>query len=76
MSPALPVVSGNQVVGVLEKVGYLVVRQRGSHVRMIDDLNPEHRPVTVPMHKEVDRGLLRAIIRDADLSVEEFIKML
>ncbi len=76
MSPALPVVSGKDVIRALERAGYVVVRQKGSHVRLLDDKNPEHKPVTVPLHKEIDKGLLRAIIRDADMTVEGFTKLL
>ncbi len=76
MTPALPVLSGKDIIRALEKIGYIAVRQKGSHVRLLDDSNPEHKPVTVPLHKEVDRGLLRAIIRDANLTVDEFVKLL
>ena len=76
MTTALPVVGGKDVIRVLEKVGYVVVRQKGSHVRLIDDSNPEHKPITVPLHKQIDKGLLRAIIRDADMTVDEFVKLL
>ena len=76
MTPALPVLSGKDVIHALEKAGYVQVRQKGSHVRLIDDSNPDHKPVTVPLHKEIDKGLLRAIIRDANMTVEEFGKLL
>jgi len=76
MSPALPVVSGKQVILALEKAGYTVVRRKGSHIRMLDDTNPEHRPITVPLHKELDKGLLRTIIRDTGMTVDEFIRLL
>ncbi|TEU19373.1 MAG: type II toxin-antitoxin system HicA family toxin [Anaerolineales bacterium] len=42
MSPKLPVVSGRQVVRALERIGYRVVRQRGSHIRLRDETNPNH----------------------------------
>lgn len=76
MTPPLPVVSGKEVIRALEKIGYSSVRQKGSHVRLIDDENPEHKPVTVPLHKEIDKGLLRAIIRDANITVDEFMGLL
>ncbi len=76
MTPALPVLSGKDVIRALEKAGYVQVRQKGSHVRLLDDSNPEHKPVTVPLHKEIDKGLLRAIIRDANMTVEEFTNLL
>jgi len=72
----LPVVSGRQVVRVLERIGYRVVRQRGSHIRLRDEANPDHPPVTVPDHKTIKPGLLRHILRDANLTVEEFTTLL
>jgi len=76
MSPKLPTVSGRQVIRALERIGYYVVRQRGSHIRLRDETNPEHLPLTVPDHKTVKPGLLRKILRDASLSVDEFIDLL
>ncbi len=72
----LPVVSGQQVVAALRRVGYEVVRQRGSHMRMRHPTDPRRQPVTVPEHREIKSGTLRAVIRDAGLSVEEFAALL
>ena len=70
----LPVVSGAQCVRALERAGFAVYRQRGSHIIMV---RAEPRAqLTVPDHKELDRGTLRAIIRQAGLSVEEFVTLL
>ena len=76
MSTKLPSVSGRQLVGALERIGYHVVRQRGSHIRLRDETEPEHLPVTMPNHKTIKPGLLRKILRDASLSVDEFIALL
>ena len=76
MSPKLPVVSGRQVIRVLEHLGYQVVRQRGSHIRLRDESDPEHLPVTVPDHRTLKPGLLRQILRDANLTVDEFADLL
>jgi predicted RNA binding protein YcfA (HicA-like mRNA interferase family) len=76
MNPKLPVVSGRQVVRALERVGYRVVRQRGSHIRLRDESDPNHLPVTVPDHRTLKPGLLRQILRDANLTVEEFAALL
>ena len=75
MSP-LPIVSGRQMVLALERIGYQVVRQRGSHVRMRHASEPVRRPVTVPQHRELKPGTLRAILRDADLTVEALQELL
>lgn len=73
--PKLPVVTGNTVVSALEKAGFQVIRQKGSHVRMI---HADGRLVTIPVHagKTIGRGLLRKILRDAELIREEFIALL
>ena len=76
MNPQLPVVSGRQVVRALERIGYRVVRQRGSHIRLRDETNPNHLPLTVPNHKTIKPGLLRKLLRDADLTTDEFVALL
>ena len=76
MSPKLPVVSGRQVIRVLERIGYQIVRQKGSHIRLRDENNPEHLPITVPDHRTLKPGLLRQILRDANLTVDEFVDLL
>jgi predicted RNA binding protein YcfA (HicA-like mRNA interferase family) len=71
--PALPVISGEECIVALAKLGYVQVRQRGSHVR----LNcPGRSPLTVPLHPTLDRGTLRSIIRAAQLTVDEFLDLL
>lgn len=70
----LPVVSGAQCVKALEKAGFVVYRQRGSHITLVR-AEPKSQ-TTVPNHKELDRGTLRAIIRQAGLSVDGFIALL
>lgn len=76
MSPKLPVVSGHQVIRVLERIGYQIVRQKGSHIRLRDENDPEHLPITVPDHRTLKPGLLRQILRDANLTVDEFVDLL
>lgn len=73
MSPALPVVSGGDVVKALQLVGFVQVSQRGSHVKLRDETG---RVVIVPMHKELAKGTLRSILRQANLEVTEFIKLI
>ncbi len=70
----LPVISGRECVKVLEKVGFSLKRQEGSHIIL-----RRHNPfaqVVVPDHNVLDRGTLRAIIRQCGLSVEEFVRHL
>ncbi|MGH9799674.1 MAG: type II toxin-antitoxin system HicA family toxin [Blastocatellia bacterium] len=70
----LPVISGADCVRALEKVGFVVYRQRGSHITMVRK-DPSAQ-TTIPNHKELDRGTLRAIIRQTGLTVEEFVALL
>lgn len=70
----LPVISGADCVRALGKVGFEVYRQRGSHIVVVRKSPPSQ--TTIPNHKELDRGTLRAIIRQAGLTVEEFIALL
>ena len=74
MSPSLPVVSGDETVRVLTKAGFRFVRQTGSH--MILRRDDPFAQVTVPSHKVLDRGTLRAIIRQSGLSVDFFVSLL
>ena len=69
----LPIISGDECIAALEDIGYRITRTKGSHVRM---RCPRRKPVTVPKHPELDRGTLRSIIRTADISVADFVKLL
>ena len=70
----LPVVSGRECLKALEKKGFYFKRQVGSH--MIVRKNSPFCQVVILDHKESDRGTLRAIIRQAGLSVDEFQSLL
>ncbi len=70
----LPRVSGAEVVTALQRVGFRVRRQHGSHIILRRD-DPFAQTV-VPAHRELDRGTLRAILRQIDLSVEDFVRLL
>lgn len=71
----LPVVSGQQAAKALEKLGYEFDHQTGSHIILRQVVFP-HRRLTVPNHKELAKGTLRAIIREAGLTVAEFEALL
>ena len=66
--------SGRDLVRVLEKVGFVAKRQRGSHIVLRRD-NPPAR-VVVPDHKVVRIGTLRSILNTAGITVEELLKLL
>jgi len=71
----LPRASGREVVKALGSAGYESDRQRGGHIVLRQGVEP-HRRLVAPDHKELARGTLRAIIRQAGLTVEEFIELL
>ncbi|HJQ68318.1 MAG TPA: type II toxin-antitoxin system HicA family toxin [Blastocatellia bacterium] len=71
----LPRISGREVVKALKKFGYELDRQKGSHIVLRQTSYP-HRRVTVPDHKEVAKGTLRAIIREVGLTVDQFKDLL
>jgi predicted RNA binding protein YcfA (HicA-like mRNA interferase family) len=71
----LPVVSGRDVVKALSKIGYLLDRERGSHMILRQSSSPFRR-ITIPDHKEIAKGTLRAIIREAGLTVDQFKELL
>lgn len=69
----LPIVSGKKLIKVLNKIGYCETRRRSSHIRLEC---PDRSSVTVPDYKTIDRSLLRKILRDAELTIEEFGKLM
>ena len=70
----LPRISGRECVKALSKMGYYLKRQEGSH--MILRRDEPFGQLVVPDHRELDKGTLRAIIREAGLSPDEFSKLL
>jgi predicted RNA binding protein YcfA (HicA-like mRNA interferase family) len=70
----LPLISGRKCIKALEKVGFYIKRQTGSHIILRRD--DPFTQVVVPDHKELDRGTLLAIVKHAGLTVEEFMKLL
>ncbi|WP_016949824.1 type II toxin-antitoxin system HicA family toxin [Anabaena sp. PCC 7108] len=71
----LPTITGEELIAALEKAGFYIVRQKGSHVRMKHE---DNRVVSIPCHsgKTIGKGLLVKIIRDADLTKDELIELL
>ncbi len=68
----LPVVSGDRFVRLMELIGYAWDHTQGSHMIL---LHPDGRRLSVPRHSELGHGLLRALIRDAGLTREEFMNL-
>lgn len=70
----LPVVSGSECARALEKLGFYLKRQKGSH--LIYRRDEPFCQVVVPKHKTLDRGTLKSILGQAELGVDEFVKAL
>lgn len=71
----LPRISGRDLRKVLERQGFVFVRQKGSHM-MLRRTTPTSLTVSIPDHKELVPGTLRGILRDIGMSVEELNEML
>ena len=70
---SLPVCSGSDAVRAFQRIGYEVDHQTGSHVIL---RHPSGRRLTVPIHRELAKGTLRALIRDAGVTKEQFAALL
>ena len=73
--PKLPRISGQKLVKIFLKIGYLADHQTGSHI-ILRHKNPPHRRITIPNHPEIAKGTLLSIIRQSGLTREEFENML
>jgi predicted RNA binding protein YcfA (HicA-like mRNA interferase family) len=73
MSPHLPALTGQEVLAILQRHGFRLVRQSGSHVIL---RHADGRRTTVPVHagRTLGRGLLRQIMRDTDLTVDDLAR--
>lgn len=70
----LPGISGRECVKALQKVGFFIKRQESSHIILRRDT--PFAQLVIPDHKELDRGTLRAISRQAGVAVDEFVRLL
>lgn len=76
MSPSLPVLTARQMIRALERAGFYVHHQTGSHVQMKHRTNPALR-LTVPSHTgDLPSPVARSIIRQSGLSVDDFTHLL
>lgn len=74
MTPRQPVVSGASLIRALEGDGWTAVRQRGSHVRL--KKQGRRNALVVPLHRELRKGTLAGILRDAGLTVDELRELM
>lgn len=74
--PKLPVISGDEAIKAFSKLGYVVVRQKGSHIRLIHPSSKIHSPLSIPRHRQLGTGLLRKLVRDANITPAKLIELL
>ncbi len=72
----VPSVGYEKVIRALQRDGWIVVRQKGSHIRLQKHAGQEVLKLTVPAHRPIKRSTLSHILKQAHLSVEEFAKLL
>ena len=71
--PKLPLISGRKIIKIFQEIGYQIARQKGSHIRLH---HKERNSITIPDYKTISRGLLRKILRDAQLTRKRFFQLL
>lgn len=70
----LPQISGKELIKIFTKFGFLVVRQRGSHVQLEKRAGNEIIRLTIPMHNQLKKGTLSHIIKASKINEEELEK--
>jgi len=74
--PRLPRISGAETIRILKRLGFVEVRQRGSHVVLKRETRTGQAGCVVPLHRELAIGTLRGILKQAGVAAEEFVKNL
>ena len=72
----LPVVSGEKAIKAFSNAGFVKVRQRGSHVRLEKIEGNDIIKLTIPLHNPMKKGTLSRLIKDAGLTIDEFVNLL
>jgi len=72
--PKLPVLSGKDVIKVLSKIGFEHVRTKGSHTILNKKTEKGKVTIPVPLHKELAKGTLKSIMKQAELSLDDLLK--
>jgi predicted RNA binding protein YcfA (HicA-like mRNA interferase family) len=72
----LPSCSYKDVLRVLKREGWSVIRQKGSHIRLIKYTEAGFIRVTVPAHDPLEKFILHSVLRDARISLERFLELL
>ncbi len=74
--PKLPVVSGKEVIKALSKIGFIHIRTKGSHAILNKQTDKGKITIPVPLHKELARGTIKSIMRQAEINLDELLKLL
>jgi predicted RNA binding protein YcfA (HicA-like mRNA interferase family) len=69
----LPLLSGRRILSALERLGFVEIHRKGSHVKM---RHPDGRIIVFPYHDEVDRSTLKGALKDAEINLEQFLRAL
>lgn len=72
----LPVLSGKDVIKALSKIGFIHVRTKGSHAILNKQTGRGKVTIPVPLHRELAKGTLKSIMRQAELELEDLLKLL
>jgi len=72
----LPILSGRDIAKILSKKGYQHIRTRGSHMIMVKQTDQGKKTIPVPNHKELAKGTLRAIMSQADLKLDDLLRLI
>jgi predicted RNA binding protein YcfA (HicA-like mRNA interferase family) len=75
MGSKYPVLSPKQVIKALEKIDFHFVSQKGSHAKYKNSASPVN-VVIIPMHPELAKGTLKSILEQANISLDDFLKLL
>ena len=74
--PKLPRLSGKEVIKILSKIGFKHIRTRGSHAILNkEDKEKGKTTIPVPLHKELAKGTLKSIMRQAGLSLDDVLRL-
>ena len=74
--PKLPRLSGKDLIKVLEKIGYVHLRTRGSHAIMKRQTAQGSKTIPVPLHKELAKGTLKSIMNQADITLQDLFNLI
>ncbi len=76
MSSKVPSENYDRIIAALKRLGFSVIRQRGSHIRLQKQLPHQQIRITVPAHRPVKRSTLSHILKQAEVSLDDFLAAL